>query len=80
MNNRYESHETLFKAYNNGLAEDRKIYEMLKDEDLMLEDLELQIETTNAIYESVFEANTQFNQLTEEFNDAKIKFYEEVRD
>jgi hypothetical protein len=77
MNKRYESHHQLFEAYSNGLNEDRKIYEMIKDEDLMLEDLELQIETTNAIYESVFEANTQFNQLTEEFNDAKIKFYEE---
>ena len=77
MNKRYGSHDQLFEAYSNGLNEDRKIYEMIKDEDLMLEDLELQIETTNAIYESVFEANTQFNQLTEEFNDAKIKFYEE---
>ncbi|MBS4217902.1 YkyA family protein [Bacillus sp. FJAT-49711] len=77
MNNRYESYDKLFSSYMNGLAEDKKIYEMIKNEDLKIEDLQAQIEASNEAYESVFEANSQFNEQTKKFNEAKLKFYKD---
>ncbi|MCJ8006117.1 YkyA family protein [Lederbergia wuyishanensis] len=77
MNKRYESYDKLYSAYLNGLQEDRKIYEIIKNEDLKLEDLEAQIEASNKAYENVFEANQHFNEQTEKFNKAKLKFYED---
>ena len=76
MNDRYESHENLYLAYLNGLSEDRKIYELIKNEDVNIEELSAQVEISNQAYESVFEANRQFNEQTEKLNNAKIKFYE----
>ncbi|MBS4198802.1 YkyA family protein [Bacillus sp. FJAT-49732] len=78
MNKRYESYEKLFSSYMNGLQEDRKIYEIIKNEDLKLEDLEAQIEASNEAYDSVFEANKQFNEQTEKFNEAKLNFYKDA--
>ncbi|MBW8348691.1 YkyA family protein [Bacillus sp. IITD106] len=78
MNTRYESYEKLYSAYMNGLAEDRKIYEMIKNEDLKLEDLQTQIEASNKAYENVVELNSQFNDQTEKFNKAKVKFYKDL--
>ncbi|MBS4177276.1 YkyA family protein [Lederbergia citrea] len=75
MNNRYKTHEQLYSAYLSGLSEDRKIYQLIKDKNLKMEDLTDQIEKANQAYESVFELNSQFNEQTEKLNEAKIKFY-----
>lgn len=77
MKKRYESYEKLYNTYNKGIAEDRKIYEMIKDKELKMEDLQTQIDATNKAYENVFEANNEFNELTEKFNEAKVNFYKE---
>ncbi|MCR2820872.1 YkyA family protein [Lederbergia panacisoli] len=77
MNSRYESYDKLFSSYMNGLAEDRKIYEMIKNEDLKIEELQAQIEASNEAYDSVYEANNQFNEQTKKFNEAKLKFYKD---
>ena len=34
-----------------------------------------QIDTTNQVYESIIKENSQFNEQTEQFNDAKLQFY-----
>ncbi|MBS4193835.1 YkyA family protein [Lederbergia citri] len=78
MNTRYKSYEKLYSAYMNGLAEDRKIYEMIKNEDLKLEDLQTQIEASNKAYEDVVEMNSQFNDQTEKFNKSKLQFYKDL--
>lgn len=78
MEDRYESHENLYKSYLDGLAEDRKIYNLIKDKELKIEDLEVQIESTNKVYEKVFTYNEEFNLLTEKFNEAKASFYKEA--
>ncbi|MEK3887123.1 YkyA family protein [Bacillus sp. FSL K6-3431] len=78
MKKRYESYDNLYSSYIEGIGEDRKTYEMIKDKELRMEDLQTQIETTNKVYENVFEANSQFNEQTEKFNKAKAKFYKEA--
>ncbi|MBS4207776.1 YkyA family protein [Bacillus sp. FJAT-50079] len=75
MENRYESYDKIFTAYNQGLEEDRKIYQLLKNEDLKLEELEEQIQLVNDTFATVMEANDEFNEQTEIFNEAKLNFY-----
>ncbi|RWR12403.1 YkyA family protein [Siminovitchia fortis] len=78
MNRRYDSHEQLVKAYREAIKEDRKIYEMMKDKELKLEDLEAQIETANNVQEEVLKASEQFNKFTDQFNEEKEKLYKEA--
>lgn len=75
MDARYSAYDTLFSAYLTGIAEDKKIYELMKDEELSMEKLEEQIEISNSAYEKVREANDTFNDKTEEFNEKKLDFY-----
>ncbi|MBO0994487.1 YkyA family protein [Bacillus sp. SD088] len=75
MDARYSAYDTLNSAYLTGISEDKKIYELLKDEELSMEKLEEQIEISNSAYEKVREANDTFNDKTEEFNDKKLDFY-----
>ncbi|KRG10910.1 YkyA family protein [Lederbergia galactosidilytica] len=75
MDDRYSAYDTLYSAYLTGLSEDKKIYELMKDEELSMEKLEEQIETSNNAYEKVRDANDTFNEKTEEFNEKKLDFY-----
>jgi len=77
MDERYQAYEELYTANINVLAEDRKIYELLKDENLKEEDLLAQIEARNETYEKVKEANEKFNEATDKFNEAKLQFYKD---
>ncbi|RST75345.1 hypothetical protein D4T97_008850 [Siminovitchia acidinfaciens] len=78
MNQRYESHEQLIKAYKDVIKEDRKIYELVKNKDLKFEDLESQIDAANQAQEEVLRANERFNKFTEKFNEEKEKLYRET--
>lgn len=51
---------------------------MLQNKDLEMKQLETQIAKINKSYQSVMEQNNEFNKLTEQYNDLKIKFYEEA--
>ncbi|HEY4552122.1 MAG TPA: YkyA family protein [Bacillaceae bacterium] len=76
MDKRFKSHDALYSSYKKGLEEDRKLYKLLQDKDLKLEQLESQIASSNKAYESIFKANKEFNELTALYNDAKTKFYQ----
>jgi hypothetical protein len=78
MSRRYDAHALLVSAYEEAIREDEKIYGMLKNEDLKLEDLERQIEASNKAKENVIEANRQFNEFTEKFNKEKAVFYKKA--
>ncbi|GIN74185.1 hypothetical protein J14TS2_46600 [Bacillus sp. J14TS2] len=78
MDARYSAYDTLNSAYLTGISEDKKIYELLKDEELSMEKLEEQIEISNSAYEKVREANDTFNDKTEEFNEKKLDFYDKA--
>ncbi|MGS2776679.1 YkyA family protein [Robertmurraya sp. GLU-23] len=76
MTERYRTHDELYKAYTQGLEQDKNLYNMLKAEERSLGELEEQIVKINQIYEQVIAANEKFNDLTKDYNDTKHAFYE----
>lgn len=78
MEGRYKSYEKLYENYKKSISLDKELYSMLQKEDLGMEQLETQIDKVNKSYQSVMEQNNEFNKLTEQYNDLKIKFYEEA--
>ncbi|UGB32505.1 YkyA family protein [Metabacillus sp. B2-18] len=78
MEGRYKSYEKLYENYKKSISLDKELYSMLQKEDLEMEQLETQIDKVNKSYQSVMEQNNEFNKLTEQYNDLKIKFYEEA--
>lgn len=75
MKERYDSYDEIYTTYKTSLDENKKIYELLKNEDLKLEDLESQIEVVNDTFVKIITANETFNELTEKFNEEKMDFY-----
>ncbi|WP_100404631.1 YkyA family protein [Bacillus solitudinis] len=78
MENRYEAYQDLFDIYNQTIEEDRKLYTLLKDEDLDISTLQSQINTVNEQYELVMNSKENFNKLTDSYNEQKKLFYESV--
>lgn len=76
MMERYKTHDQLYTAYMKGLEFDKELYNMLKDEERSLDELEDQIVKINNIYQEVITANEKFNALTKEYNDTKHSFYQ----
>lgn len=79
MMDRYKTYHILNKHYSKGLEYDKELYEMFKQEDITLEQLETQIHIINESYKKVIEANKAFNKLTEDYNNAKRNFYEKAK-
>lgn len=75
---RYEEHDKLYANYIEGLNSDKKLYEMFKDEDVNMDDLEKQVKKINDTYETVYKNNQTFNELTKKYNDLKVDFYKEA--
>lgn len=75
MNHRYESHSKLYEQYQLGIQYDQELYNMLKDESVSLEQLREKVDEINSVYEEVYSLNETFNQLTQQYNEAKIEFY-----
>lgn len=76
MNERYESYEDLYTVYKEAIEHDKKLYEMFQNEELTLDELEQQINLINETYEKVVAANETFNKLTDQYNKAKVTFYQ----
>jgi Putative cell-wall binding lipoprotein len=76
MNERYESYEDLYTVYKEAIEHDKKLYEMFQNEELTLDELEQQITLINETYEKVVAANETFNNLTDQYNKAKVTFYQ----
>lgn len=79
MEDRYKSYEILYENYKKSISLDKELYSMLQREDLEMKQLETQITKINKSYQLVMEQNNEFNKLTEQYNDLKIKFYEEAK-
>lgn len=76
MQNRYKIHEELYNAYSDGLVNDIELYNLFKDEELTIDQLGEQIKIVNAAYKEVIDSNNQFNEVTEQYNQKKLMFYE----
>ncbi|ULT58430.1 YkyA family protein [Neobacillus drentensis] len=78
MMKRYEAHRELYKQYSLALQYDKELYQMFKNKNLPLEDLEAQINKLNESYKKVYAANEQFNKYTEQYNETKLSFYKKA--
>ncbi|NEU29527.1 hypothetical protein GN156_01830 [bacterium LRH843] len=76
MNVRYDHYTTLYNNYAEAIKRDRTLFEMFKDQEGTLEELQAQIDLVNESYEKVAEAKKQFNRSTNLYNDKKKSFYE----
>lgn len=75
MNKRYEDYDQLYDLYLASLAEEKKLYELFKDEKATKKQFEEQIERVNKTYTELSEVNVQFNEQTDKYNEKKISFY-----
>jgi len=75
MMERYKAHDELYIQYNEALKNDKALYEMFKNKNLPLEDLEAQVNKLNETYKKIYDVNEKFNLLTEQYNDKKLSFY-----
>ncbi|MFS0778805.1 YkyA family protein [Neobacillus sp. 3P2-tot-E-2] len=78
MSNRYKVHNKLAKEYSSALDNDKELYQMLKNESISYEKLEDHVTILNTIYQKVYDANEEFNELTAQYNRKKLEFYEEA--
>lgn len=78
MMKRYEAHRDLYKQYSLSLQYDKELYQMFKNKNLPLEDLEAQINKLNDAYNKVYAANEKFNQYTDQYNEKKLSFYKKA--
>ncbi|WP_227935655.1 YkyA family protein [Alkalihalobacillus deserti] len=76
MQARYKSYNNLHDIYIKTTAEDRVLFEMLKTEELELEDLQTQIDKVNELYVEVENYKENFNHSTDQYNQLKRDFYD----
>ena len=79
MTKRYDAYDDLYKQYTTSLSLENELYTLFKKEDVTKEELEEKIESINQTYNSLTESNTIFNDLTNEYNEKKISFYQEAK-
>lgn len=77
MLERYSFHEELYQNYTAAIDLDKQLYDMFKNKDLQIDDLEEQITKINETYGKIIEANKKFNEKTKQYNELKLSFYNE---
>jgi uncharacterized protein YsxB (DUF464 family) len=75
MKDRYKLHKELTDSYLDALSKDKKLYELFKNKELTMEEMEKQITSINEAYEKTIELNKEFNTSTEQYNNLKQGFY-----
>lgn len=78
MIERYRLHNQLQKAYLQAVEYDKELYELFKNKELTIEQIENQLNKINKMYEEVYQINEQFNGQTEKYNKLKLAFYQEA--
>lgn len=78
MEQRYEAYMVLWDHYMAAIGIEKDLYDLFQTEDLTLEQLQLQINNLNERYDKINEANESFNSFTEQYNEAKINFYQKA--
>ncbi|WHZ04691.1 YkyA family protein [Neobacillus sp. YX16] len=78
MKKRYQLHNRLSKEYSSALDRDKELYLMLKEESISYDKLEAHVADLNSTYQKVLDANEEFNDLTAQYNEKKLKLYKEA--
>nr|WP_275411259.1 YkyA family protein [Bacillus sp. B15-48] len=76
MQERYDVHGNLYKSYEDGLTYDTELYHLLKEKNIEMKQLEMQVTKVNGAYEEVLKYNEIFNEKTKEYNEIKLDFYQ----
>lgn len=76
MDERYQKYLTLHNEYKEAIDLDLQLYELVRKEDLTIEELEEGHEKVNTSYEKINSLKEQFNQFTVQYNDLKRQFYD----
>ncbi|GIO22355.1 YkyA family protein [Oceanobacillus sp. J11TS1] len=76
MSDRYTAYYELNDIYQTSVEQEKELYEMLQQEELEQEDVTSHIEALNENYVKIIDLNEEFNQLTVNYNEAKLAFYE----
>lgn len=78
MMERYSLHEALQFSYTKALDLDQELYEMFKNKDLSIDQLENQINLINGTYNEIYQINENFNKSTAKYNELKLSFYQKA--
>jgi hypothetical protein len=78
MMERYKLHDELQQSYSDALKLDKDLYQMFKNKDLSMDQLESQINQINEKYQQVYQINEKFNLNTKRYNELKLVFYKEA--
>ncbi|MFC0470590.1 YkyA family protein [Halalkalibacter kiskunsagensis] len=78
MQERYDHYQQLYDSYSEAIHLDKTLFEMLQEEELVMEDLQNQIDNVNEAYEKVEGYKEEFNKTTDEYNQLKREFYEKA--
>jgi hypothetical protein len=78
MMERYKLHDELQQSYSDALKLDKDLYQMLRNKDLSMDQLESQINQINEKYQQVYQINEKFNLNTKRYNELKLVFYKEA--
>lgn len=76
MEERYQQYQLLYDSYNEAANRDQELFNQLKSEDLIMEELQTQVQSVNEQYEVVEEHKEAFNTATDSYNENKRNFYE----
>jgi hypothetical protein len=78
MMERYKLHDELQQSYSDALKLDKDLYQMFRNKDLSMDQLESQINQINEKYQQVYQINEKFNLNTKRYNELKLVFYKEA--
>ncbi|WP_442599334.1 YkyA family protein [Neobacillus sp. D3-1R] len=78
MMERYKLHDQLQVAYFQALQYDMELYQLFKNRDVSIDQIEEQLNKINMKYEDVYKINEQFNIQTEKYNELKLAFYKKA--
>ncbi|SDY78502.1 Putative cell-wall binding lipoprotein [Evansella caseinilytica] len=76
MKDRYETYQELYSEYVATIDLDVRLYTLVYQEDLTIDQLQEQHDLVNEAYQRINDLNQRFNEYTSSFNDAKRSFYD----
>ncbi|HGE5782480.1 hypothetical protein BW425_22180 [Bacillus pseudomycoides] len=77
--NRYEVFQKINNSYKEELIAEKELYEKLKGKETKLKEIGEKVKTINTLNEETLKEKEKFNQYTKEYNEGKLKFYEDAK-
>lgn len=68
----------MYDSYKQALTQEQKLYDMLRSDTEQIKSISDQVKEVNRLYADKQTHNQDFNELTRQYNESKIKFYREA--